>query len=254
MKNKINLNSDGFNRMMGVLEKKTGASYEDVLKGITEEILVLAAKKTGKSKKKILKESIQDSLSTKFVSSAGDKIRKARDGSLIFKPSGSPSGAWFRLRRDYKLSPLGKKNPAGQPLGSKTQTRVNRALGELRKLQAKIFKAKSARIASSQASFLLILKKLRIPVRATSGLGAALKAEIPPGHAKAVRGKLLKDNTVATIVISSKSQSALNIKAGGIRAFGRAFNGKVKAFEKATEKNLKDYVDKFKSRHGFITR
>ena len=254
MKNRITINSDGFNKMIRVLEKKTGASYEDVLKATTGEILTLAAKKTRKTKSKILREAVKESLSTKFVSTAGDKIRKAKDGSLLYKPNGTVSGKWIRLRKDYKISPIGKKNPAGQTLSSKTQSRVNRALAELRKLQAKIIKSKITRVANSQASFLRILKKLRIPVRTATGLGAAFKSDITNRHDSSLKGKILKGKLFSSIVISSKSQSALNPKAGGIRAFSRAFNGKVKSFERATEKNLKDYVKKFATRHGFTSR
>jgi len=254
MKTEMKINSDGFNQMMRVLEKKTGVSYEKVLKGITEEVVTLAARKTGKSTAKLIQQSVEESLSTKFVSSAGDKIRKAKDGSLIFKPQGSRAGKWIRLRREYKTNPIGKKNPAGQPLSPKTQARANRALAELRKLQTKILKIKKERIASSQGSFLLMLKKLRIPITSTRGLGAAMKAVMTNGHKAAVGAKFLKRKLFATIVLRSKSRSALNPKSKGLPAFRLAINGKVKEFERASKKDLKDYVKKFATRHGFATR
>jgi hypothetical protein len=254
MKTQMKINSDGFNQMMRVLEKKTGASYEKVLKGITGEVVTLAARKTGKSKAKLIKESVEASLATKFVSSAGDKIRKAKDGSLIYRANGWKGGRWIRLRRDYKLSPIGKKNPAGQTLDSKTQSRANRALGELRKLQSKILKMKKERIASSQGSFLLMLKKLRIPITSSRGLGQAIKATITKGHRRAIGAKFLKRKLFATIILRSKSISALNPNSKGFVAFKMAINGKVKEFENASKKDLKGYVKKFATRHGFTSR
>lgn len=250
----MKINSDGFNQMMRVLEKKTGASYEKVLKGITSEVVGLAARKTGKSKSGTITKSVDKSLSTKFVSSAGDKIRRAKDGSLIYRANGWKGGRWIRLRRDYNLKPMGKRNPAGQTLDSRTQSRANRALGELRKLRSKILKIKKERIASSQASFLLMLKKLRIPITSTRGLGPAMKAVLSNSHKSAIGAKFLKRKLFATIVLRSKSKSALNPNARGFGAFRQAINGKVKEFERASKKDLKDYVKKFSTRHGFTSR
>lgn len=237
--------------MIRTLKKKTGASFEDVLKATTGSILENAARKTGKSKSKIITEAVKESLATRFVSSKGDKIRKARDGSLIFKPKGSGAGKWIQIRRDYKLNAVGAKNPAGKPLSSKLKGSVNKALSELRKLQAQIIKLKKGRIAASQKSFLEIMKKLRIKVKSTRGLGAAMKAKIGSTHGRALSGTVFKDKNTAAIVIKSRSQSALNPKAGGIRAFGAAFNGQAKAFATAASKDLEGYVKKFATRNGF---
>jgi hypothetical protein len=252
-KSQMKMDAAGFNRMMATLKKKTGASYEDVLKAMTGEIVSLAAKKTKKTTAKSVTKSVTDSLATRFVSSAGDKVRKAKDGSLIFKQQGMQAGKWIRLRKDYFLSPIGKKNPAGQTLAPKTQARVNRALKELRDKQKTILQVKKARIASSQGSFLYMLKKLRIPVTA-SGLGPAQKAEMVEAHKRVIGAKLLKNDIEASIVLKSKSESGLNNNSKGIGAFRAAFNGKTKEFLKAVEKDLATYVKKFATRNGFSAR
>lgn len=249
----MKMDAIGFNRMMATLQKKTGASYEDVLKSMTGEIVALAAKKTKKTTSKTVTKSVSDSLATRFVSSAGDKIRKAKDGSLIFKPQGTRAGLWIRLRRNYTVGPIGKKNPAGQTLSSKLQSRANRALKELRDKQKSILKVKKARIASSQASFLYMLKKLRIPVRA-SGLGPAEKAQMADSHKRSISAKLLKGKIEASIVLKSKSEAGLNPNSKGIGAFRAAFNGKTKEFLKAIEKDLATYVKRFATRNGFSSR
>ncbi len=250
----MSLNSKGFDRMIKTLQKKTGASYTDVLKGTTGAILENAARKTYKSKSKIITESVKKSLASKFVSSQGHKIRKARDGSLIFRLSGMAPGKWVQIRRDYKLNPVSAKNPSSRQLSPKFRAAANKALAELRKLQAKIIKDKKTRIASSQKSFLHIMKLLSIPIRNQRGLGAAMKVKLRVGHKSALSGRLYADKDKAAILIKSKSRSALNPRSGGIFSFRRAFNGQVKAFETAAEKDLETYTKKFATRNGFIAR
>lgn len=248
----MKLDTDEFNRMMRILEKKTGASYEKVLKGVTKEIVVLAAKKTKKSSVAKLKESVSKSLSTRFVSSAGDKIRKAKDGSLIFKPQGMKAGKWIRLRRDFIVNPIGKKNPAGQNLTAKTQARANRALKEFREKNKTIYKIKRERLASSQGSFLYMLRLLKIPLMGATG--PAIKAKIVASHKRAIGAKFLKGKLLGSIVLRSRSSSALNPNARGFGAFRSAFNGKTKQFKNAASKDLKSYVKKFASQNGFSVR
>ena len=239
--------------MMRILEKKTGASYEKVLKAVTGEIVTLAAKKTKKSSVGKIKESVKNSLGARFVSNTGDKIRKAKDGSLIFKAQGSKAGQWIRLRRTFNTRAIGKKNPAGQTLSAKTQSRANKALQQFRQKQATIYKVKRERLASSQGSFLYMLKLLRIPPRG-SALGPAMKAKIVASHKRAIGAKFLKGKLFASIVIRSKSKSALNPHAQGFGAFRQAFNGKTKQFKTAASKDLKSYVKKFASQNGFSVR
>jgi hypothetical protein len=252
MKN-IQINSTGFDNMMRVMQKKTGATYKDVLKASAGSILEGAARKTGASKAKIVSAAIQKSFSTRFVSSSGDKIRKAKDGSLIFKERGSKAGRWIRIRNSYTLNAVGAKNPSGRPLGG-IQKKVNKALAELRKLQKTIIAVKKARIASSKASFLYIMRQLKITIKSTRGLGAALKATITAQHGSALSGKLSIDKYGCSIIIKSKSKSALNPHSRGIQSFGAAFNGQVKAFETASKKDLKEYAKQFASRNGFTVK
>jgi hypothetical protein len=252
--NKMTLNSKGFDRMMKALKKKTGASYEDVLKGITGSILENAARKTYKSKSKIVSEAVKESLSTRFKSSSGGKIRKADDGSLIYRSSGMAPGKWVKLRSDYRLNAVSAKNPSNRELSPKFRASVNKSLSELRALQKRIIKKKKERIASSQKTFLHIMKLLAIPAKNSRGLGGAIKAKLTTGHKSSLFGKLYKDSDSVAILIKSKSRSALNMKSGGIFAFSKAFNGQVKAFEKAAEKDLETYSKNFATRNGFIAR
>lgn len=249
--NNVTLNSKGFDSMMKSLKRRTGESYKTILKANTGEILTLAAKKTGKGSEKKIAKSVDATLGKFFKSSSGDKIRKAKDGSLIFRAKGSKAGSWVRVRKNFIMGAVGKKNPAGRTFDSKTVARINKALAEMRKMRASMMKRKKARVASGQKSFLLIMKLLKIPIRSTRNLGKAMKATMPREQEATLSGRLIASKNDAAIIIKSRSQAALNPRAGGIRAFGAAFNGKVKAFETATKDDLKDYAKKFATRNGF---
>jgi len=254
MQTNLKIDSTGFDRMMRTLTKKTGASYEKVLKSMTGEILNSAARKTLKADKKAMDESIRYSLSTRFVSSSGDKIRKAIDGSLIYQSQSMKRGHWIKLRRDFKLNAISDKNPSGAIIKGNLKTKINRALAEYRKRQTAMLKLKKSRVASSQKSFLEIMKKLRIPIKSTRGLGAAIKSKLTRGHGKALSGKIKSDRYGSTITIKSESESALNPRGKGINAFAGAFNGKVKEFNTALKKDLKGYVKGFSARNGFTIK
>lgn len=248
------INDEGFDKMIEALRKKTAASYSDVLKSVTGEVLEGAARNTYKTKKKIVKEAINETLSVVFVASNGDKVQKALDGSLIYKAVGTPQGAWVRVRDTYKVNAIGAKNPAGRYFSSKMKARINRALAELRKKQQAILKVKAERIGSSQKSFIEIMKMLRIPVRSTRGIGRALKAKITSGHKRALNAKFKKNDKESHIIIKSESRAALNPTSRGIDAFGKSFNGKIKEFKMSSSKSLKGYAMKFAKRHGFAVK
>lgn len=251
-KNEIKIDATRFNQMMRVLDKRTAASYEQVLKGMTKDIILAAIKRTGVSKATIVRKAIKESVATKFISKSGDKLRKARDGSMVFKMQGS--NKWIKLRTNFDLKNISNKNPGSQAIGSGLRIRVNRAIQELKALQKKIIATKVARIESSRGSFILMLRKLRIPVSAARGLTKALKAEMTPGHKRSVGAKLLKKKLFASIVLSSRSRSALNPKARGIGAFRMALNGQIAQFKRMLNKDLKGYVKRFATRHGFDLR
>lgn len=256
MQNNLNIDSTGFDRMMRTLTEKTGGSYEKVLKSMAGEVLSNAARKTIKADKKEIDKSIRYSLATRFVSSSGDKIRKAIDGSLVYRSKSMRRGHWIRLRRDFKLNAISAKNPSGAIIKGNLKKSINRALAEFRKRQKDILALKKGRTASSQATFLEIMRKpmLRIPLINSRGLGLAQKSKLTSNHVKALSGKFMKSKEDAAIIIRSRSDSALNPRAKGINAFAGALNGKVMEFNTALSKDLKGYVKEFSARNGFTVK
>ena len=251
----MNLNTAGFDRMIKALSKKTGASFRQVIRTSTGSILEGAARKTGKTNLKKIRADVEQSLSTRFVASDGSKVRKAKDGSLLFRGGDWTSGRWIRLRNEYDLRAITPKS-GGRALDTKTKAKVNKALRELRNLQKKMIAEKKKRIGSSQNSFLRIMRILKIPMKNSRGLGIALRSKMDPGHKAAVNGRENREagDNRFTITIKSKSQSALNPKMKGIGAFQASLNGQVKAFETAAKKDFEKYAQKFAQRNGFIVK
>lgn len=251
----IKLDSTGFSKMIGHLKRGTGASLKDVTRAMTGRVLQNAAVNTGKSKYAKIKKDVERSLGRTFVSSVGVKVRKAKDGSLIVKGPSVTNNKWIRVRRKFELNAISGKNPSGTSFTSNQTTKINKALGEIRKRKSAMLKEKKKNIASGQATFIFMMKKLRIPLKSSKGLGDANKHKLSMAHASAVSAKenqSTKEQYLITLM--SKSNAALNPYARGIDGFRKAFNGQIKSFKIASQKDMKAYAKKFASQNGFVVR
>lgn len=249
----ITINTQGFSRMMSVLEKKTGMTFRHVTRAATGSILEGAARKTKKSSLKKIRTDTESRLARTFTAQDGSKVRKAKDGALVFRGNGWSSGKWLRLRNEYSLKPISRKN-GDRAIDARTAVKINRALRENRAAIKTLVSRKKKLIASSQNSFLRMMRVLKIGIKNSRGLGAALKSRMTQRHKSAVTAREQPVGKDYSIVLKSHSQAALNPHSGGIRAFRSSFNGQVKAFEKACEKDMEEYVARFAKRNGFILR
>ena len=110
-------------------------------------------------------------------------------------------------------------------------------------------------VGLGKASWIQILRELQIPPANMRGLAKASKMVLPAEALAAVYGReATTGRDQFNITVSSRAQTALNPRAGGIPAFARSINGKVKEFRKATEKDLETYVRRFADRHGFTVQ
>lgn len=258
----MNINAQGFNNMIRALKKKTGASYKDVVRGVASSVLTRSAQLTKGSSAKKITEDVNRMLRKPYKTRDGDLVAVAKDGQVWYNGAGWQKDRWIKVNGDGKLKNVGKTvlrtgNQAGRTatLSSKLRSRINSAVREAKATKTQQLKYKKARIHAGKKSFLEILKKLRIPMANTRGLGKAMKAITDPELGRAVNGfQSQSSRTDYEITISSKAQSALNINSGGIPAFQRALNGNIKAFEKAAEKDLETYAKQFALKNGFSVR
>jgi len=243
-----------FNSMVKAMRKNTTADLGDIVRSITGTIVEGAARKTGRSNAKKIKKDVDDFMSKVFKASNGDKIRKAKDGSLVYK-SPRIGNRWIRIRSEYKLNAVSKKNPAGRELSKGLKTSVNRALSQLRTAAKKLYNRRKSQVSAGQASFLYMLKILRIPIKGTRGLGAALKVDLPATHKRDISAKGGQTGfNKYVIFLKSKSRAALNRTADGRRAFFSSFYGQAKSFRVKSEKQIEKTAKKFASKNGFYLK
>jgi hypothetical protein len=251
-KNLLVLEDKRFNSMVRAMRKNTTADLKQVVRTITGSVVEQAARKTGRTNAKKLRKDVEERMAAVFTAKNGDKIRRGKDGSLVYKSSRMTGNRWIRLRKDYKLNAISTKNPSGIELGKKLKSSVNRSLQEMRAAVKKMYNRKKAQIASGQASFLYMLKLLQIPLKSTRGLGAALKVKLPSEHRKAVSAKGRQTGfTNYVILIKTQLRAALNPTARGRRAFLSSFYGQMKSFRVKTEKQIEKTAKKFASKNGF---
>ena len=241
-----------FNSMVRAMRKNTNADLKQVVNAMTGSIVEQAARKTGRTNARKIKKDVEEFLSGVFKARNGDKIRKAKDGSLIYKSSRMTGNRWIRLRNEYKINAISAKNPAGRVLEKKLKSSINRALQELRAAVKKLYNRRKAQVAAGQASFLYMLKLLRIRIKSTRGLGAAMKVNLPPEHKKAVSAKGRQTGfNQYSILLKSKSMAALNPTTRGRGAFFSAFYGQAKSFRVKTAKQIEKTAKRFATKNGF---
>lgn len=254
-KNFAVLEDKRFNSMVRAMRKNTNADLKQVVRIITGEIVSKAARDTKRTNAKKIKQDIDDYVSKTFRSKSGDKIRKGKDGSLIYRSSRMTGNRWIKLRNNYSTNAISAKNPAGQPLGKKLQASANRSLAELRAAVKNLYRKKKAQIASGQASFLYMLQSLKIPLKNRRGLGMAMKVKLPSTHKRDVSAKGAQTGfSKFVIFIKSRSRSALNPTAAGRSAFFKAFYGKSKSFRVASERQIEKTAKKFAKQNGFTVK
>lgn len=254
MSGKLEIDDKGFRDMVEVLKKKTGASYEDVIKATGGAVLGNASKKTKSAKRANIVKSIENTLAFTFTSSDGIKIRRAKDGSTVAMVPGIQDNRFFRISKNYDRKAIKKDQNYGVKSG-KIRNRINKALAELRKERIKRIKEAVEQIGSGKATWLEIARQAKIKEQSISPKPPAFvkKAQLkmPSSHRRAISGNSYGDQAKFTIDIKSSSIAALNKNANGSFAFSASINGQVANFQRRIKKDLEGYVKKFASKNGF---
>ena len=256
--NKVTLDDKNFRSMMNTLRVKSPFKYKELAEMMAAAVIQSAANKTKKTKLKKIKADVLKGLKTNgFKSSMGNQIRMASNGNMIYRDSKFPGGLWIPLRSNFDLKSIGPKNPAmGRKINRDLQSRINKTISEAKKDMAKRVAYKKRTIAAGQATFLYMMKQVKLKP-SSSGLGRlgpAMKALLPRNHKKALSARRVKNKEEHYIIIHSKSRTALNRYAGGIKAFEDAIFGQKKQLERLTGKKYKEFVKSLGDRYGFITK
>lgn len=262
----VALDNRGFNQMIVKLQRFTTANAKTIVKGITSEVVHLAAAKT-KSQKSIekLKESTSRVFRRPWKSEDGTKITLTKAG-LLWAKAGSNTATG---KRGHILIRSGVTRPQASIPAVLAQrdsrTGKNKKLGRGRQAQeiraamrvaartyGEMLKYRKSSRGLGQASFLQLLRMLKIPVRQQRGIRKfSYSVKIPRKVKNALKASTTGDKkNTYTVIVSSRVRAALNPHSRGIGAMRAAMNGKQKQFSKVTEKKFKDFASKFVRQHG----
>ena len=263
MAGNVQIDDRGARDMFRVLQEKTGASYRDVVRGVSAEVLTLTAQKTKSAKRKDVYESVEKILRKPFRTSKGALIGRTNSGKVWYSGPGWNRNNWVlveegagsgQIRRAKNTMP-GSTKSRGRTFTSSLVNEINLAIREVNEFRKRERRERALRVAAGKGSWIEIMSQLGMQPSNTRGLGNAMKAKIDPAHMQSVSGtETTTGQDVFNVRISSSSTSALNPNARGIGAFRAALNGKVKEFKRAAEKDLKEYAKRFAERHGFVVK
>lgn len=270
----MQIDSKGFNKMIRELKLFTGAKTRSIVRGITEEVLLSASKKTKVGKPALVTKSVLRELRRPFQNPNGDgKYVLTTRGRVWVSPSDEEAKYnWALVKTGAKSPPMTmpKKIPYGLKwtLPKRGGRQISKAKGDFERAKQTVQEARKffdrekkrrlRHIGIGSASFVVLGQMLGLPMRGKNKLSKRTRSGLSNFPANARRA-LKAFETVSSrdnysITVSSFVQSALNHKARGITAFSMALNGKVKEFEKRTEKGVETYARQFAERHGFTVR
>ena len=152
------------------------------------------------------------------------------------------------------MTRTGKQEGINVKITGELRSRINESISFVKKFKERETKYRLTLVHSNKASWLEILKQLKMTPSNTRGLKKAMKATLNPKHKRSVRGFERKLGKESYEIVVSRSQAALNKKARGIGGFAISLNGQVKAFERQTGSDLRKYTQNFAKQNGFIVK
>jgi len=259
---RIEFDSSGMDRMLLELEKRTGATFEKVVRGVTAAVVTGAATKTKQGKPADVIKAINKVKRRGFITKSGAQITVTSANKVWYRGAGWKRNQYVLLNMNGKIENIGstafrtgKKRAGAINISAKAQAQINRDLGELRAWAIEQANYIKSQLGSGRASFLEMLKQLGLKPTTTRGLGRAMKVKLPPTHRAAISTKVMRGKREEfQIQVASRSTAALNPRAGGIRAFSLSLRGQVKGFEKAAQTDITEYAKKFATRTGITVK
>jgi len=248
--------------MVRHMKRNDARSTRDIVHDFAKSVLALSASRTGASTTTSINKDIKGIFLRPFKVASG-KIGVTKGGSVWVNKSSWGSKSWVRLNQNGKLNQVGevirtgKHRPGSKVnLGSKNIAEINSMMEYAKKFKKKETDYRKKTRGTSKAAWYKLLSNLDLPIP-QGAPGYALTAM------KNMNGKLqsalsaskrLLSKDDYRINISNKVDSCLNNHAGGIKAFARSFNGKIKSFETALSKRTKTHALKGATQNGFTVR
>jgi hypothetical protein len=266
----IEIDHRGFNNMVKELRKYSNIKTRPLIRGLTSDVLHAAAGRTRVGSVKAIERSLDKHFRQPHeVPGKGfvgiTKKGKVWVSSVKWKDkAGDIKQKWVLISRDGKLRNAPKEitqNGRTIELSKQAKQDINAVIKSARAWRRQQLAYRKDRIGLSQASWLQLVRMLKLPVHKMKGISTkALSYKVPAAARAALHAyENIRGRDNFTVTISNAVQATLNNRRGessskkldGMNAFRLAMNGQTQRFKTAARKDFQDYVKQFSERHGF---
>lgn len=262
MSQQIEFDSSRMDNMIRELQKRTGMTFRQVVRGITAAAITNTAVKTKQASPKMVDRRMSRIKASGFNTKSGANITITRSNKVWYRGAGWDKKSYILLNMQGKVTNVkgkGFRTRGGNPIGGvkispRLRGQINRDLAELRSWASSQRKYLRGQIGAGKASFLLMLSQLGLKPTSTRGLKKAMAVKLPSKHKATVKTFQRGDREQFQVNLMSVSTAALNPRAGGIRAFDQALKGQVRAFEIASQKDITEYARRFASKNNILVK
>ena len=256
--NTLQINDARLRRMFQRLRQKTGASYDEVISGVTRNILAGAARGTRSEDLEGVSESLKKMLRQPFRITGGGKVGVTRGDKVWYQGAGWGSQNWILCNSSGQLeAPQGRvmrSNGTMSTVSPSTRAAIVSAMSEVRQTVDRQRTYANRTIGLGRASWVEMMRRLQMTIPGGTKLAQAQAVIIPPAVQSAISATKQGTNTTFTIQLQNRVQSALNNNARGIGAFTSTINRNSRTFERKIGQDLDKYVRRFSRQNGFEVR
>jgi hypothetical protein len=264
----IEIDHRGFNNMVKELRKYSNIKTRPLIRGLTSDVLHAAAGRTRVGSVKAINQSLDKHFRKPHEVPGKGFIGITKKGKVwVNLLSFKSKKQWLLIGTNGKLRNAPStitQNGRTIELSKQAKRDINAVIKSARAWRKQQLEYRKNRIGLSQASWIQLVRMLKLPVHKMKGISTKAISYTVPAKAKAalkafeqVRGR---DNF--TVVISNAVQATLNNRRGessskkldGMNAFRIAMNGQTQRFKTAARKDFQGYVKQFSDRHGFSVK
>lgn len=244
--------------MLRTLQKKTGMTYRDVVRGAATDVLAGAARRTKEMDAKKVHKIVNSAMRRPYKSRQGDKIGVMKNRNVWYQGANWPRNRWVLLRQDGKLqmsqTGIRSKTAGRQPLSANLQSKIRSAISAAMNYKMKERKYLLGMIGLGKAAWLEIMRDLRLKIPGGAKLANARGVRVPTKVKQAANGREQAAGQSFQIIISNRVQASLNNKARGIGAFASSLNSYTRRFQKKVGADLEKYAKRFAKKNGFAVK
>jgi hypothetical protein len=261
-KEPIEIDHRGFNNMVKELRNYSNIKTRPLMRGLASDVLHAAAGRTRVGSVKEINESLNKHFGKPHEVPGKGFVGITKNGKVwVNLVRWGNKKKWLLAGTGGKMQNVkdGQQMPnARQGVFDKETARdINELFKFARKYRRQQMAYRKSMIGLSQASWLHLIRLIKMPVRNQRGIKKDAYTLRIPSRAKAALKAFeqMSGRDNFTVVISNAVQATLNnskvkSKTDGMNAFRLAMNGQTKRFQTEAKKDFRGYVQKFAKRHG----